>query len=447
MTDIQPYIDQLISAISKTGNVIADNLKTQIKTSDELYTEAKKAGADKDYVKAEQIYKMLINDEKHPEAYNFIFSYAYVLLSTYRYEEAIDMLYRGITIAPRVPEFYTNIAYALSRMHKHEESIVYYKKALALKPDHYKSLFDMSLVKLRLGENEEGWKLHEYRNYRPAPDGFADRHVKGRIPLWDGNPESVKGKKVFVCKEQGFGDGLQFFRYLEPLANLASKVTVYCEPYLTKLFLSSNKCSNVSFIDKADDIDKIEPHDLWFYQMSMPLIVGEPESKPYLFPVADTPVPQLPPGFKVGLAWQGNPKHINDKHRSLKLSMFDHFPKDITYVSLQANIHDHSEISKSKLNIIDVTKQLIDFNDTAKFLEQLDLVISIDSAVAHLAGAVGKKCWVYVPYEGSDWRWGTLGQQTNLYHDITTYWQDRIYNYQVLDRMAADLDALHKKSI
>jgi ADP-heptose:LPS heptosyltransferase len=94
--------------------------------------------------------------------------------------------------------------------------------------------------------------------------------------------------------------------------------------------------------------------------------------------------------------------------------------------------------------MIDVTKSLIDFNDTAKFMEQLDLIISIDSAPIHLAGALGKKCWVYVPYDGSDWRWGKLGSQSHLYSDITAYWQDRMYNYDVLDKMAKDLAELSK---
>ena len=268
---------------------------------------------------------MLIQNDKHPLAYSIVFSYSYLLLRNARYEEAIDMLKRGITLNPNVPEFYTNIAYALSRMHKHEESIPYYKKAIEIKPDHYKSLFDLGLVYLRLGDFAQGWKLHEYRNYRPAPENFSDRYLQGKLPRWDGNPESLRGKKVFVSKEQGFGDGMQFFRYVEPLSKIASHVTFSCEPYLKKLFEASNIWDNVTI---TDDFENVEPHDVWLYQMSLPVVVPEVENRAYLKAMPDTPVPKLPDGgFKVGIAWQGNPKHINDKNRSLKLSQFDHFPK------------------------------------------------------------------------------------------------------------------------
>jgi tetratricopeptide (TPR) repeat protein len=447
VTDIQPYIDQIIKAINQAGAAISDNLKSQIKTPEDMYIEAKQALTDQDYVKAEQIFKILIQNEKHPQCYNFMFSYAYLLLQNCRYIEAIDMLTRGSRINNNVPEFYTNIGYALSRMHKQKESIPYYKKAVDIMPDHYKSWFDWGLVELRLGNFKDGWRLHENRNLRTEPEKFSDRYVKGRLPLWDGNPESIKGARIFVSKEQGFGDGLQFFRYLEPLSKVASHVTYGCEQALEKLFKNSNTCENVTITSDYENIDPSK-YDFWLYQMSIPYALGVETgwgSPPAYLEAADCDVPQLPAGFKVGLAWRGNPRHINDKNRSLTLSMFDHFPKDITYVSLQANIIDKGEVARSKLNIIDVTPKLIDFNDTAKFLDQLDLIISIDSAPIHLAGALGKTCWVYVPYDGSDWRWGEYGTQSGLYNDITTYWQDRMHNYDVLDRMAEDLQKLIDK--
>jgi len=341
-----------------------------------------------------------------------LFKYGVNCLKQERHQEALEIFQTALLYA-EAPEIHNNLAYAYSRLHDYHQSISHYRKSLELRPNHPNTQNDLSLELLRTGQYAEGWKLFENRNV--TNEGFSDRYVKGRLPRWQG--EDLAGKKIFVSKEQGFGDAIQFSRYIYSLLDEAAQVYWLCEPALVKLFTQSFDPENLTFVDSFETLPEC---DYWIYQMSLPMYFGNYSPYPHL---KATPTDRtLPVGMKVGLAWKGNYRHTNDANRSMRLDQFDQFPK-AQYISLQKLNPDIFEISRSPLNITDTASGLRDFDETASVIDQLDLVITVDTAIAHLAGALGKPCWVILPYYGSDWRWGPYGGQTNLYKDMKLYWQ------------------------
>jgi tetratricopeptide (TPR) repeat protein len=416
-------VNDLVAALNR----IADELRVN-RSPEELFERAKKLEFAGDIFSAEQLYKSLMQTSNCME---YCFQYGVMLLKLQRYEEALEVLLTGLE-KKELPEFYSNIAYANSKLHRYKDAIYYYGKAIALRPNYYKTYNDLSLELLRTGQFEEGWKLFEYRNMFDT--GFSDRYVKGRLPLWNG--EDITGKRIYVSKEQGFGDAIHFIRWLPELAKKAAHVTWLCEPALLKLFRHSFDLSNVTFVDNAETIPDC---DYWLYQMSLPRLVDAVEA-PYLTPPY-TPHIQLPEGIKVGLAWKGNPRHTNDANRSMQLAQFDCLPQNVTYVSLQKLNPDIYEISRSVLNVVEPLTKLGDFDETANIIEQLDLVISVDSSVAHLAGALGIPCWVILPYDGSDWRWGLYGSKTtHLYNDMRLFWKTGTKYEYVTQEVAKQLE-------
>jgi hypothetical protein len=340
-----------------------------------------------------------------------LFDYSVKLIKQERYPEALELLQEALLYAD-IPEIHSNMAFVSSRLHNYDQAIDHYRQSLKLRPNHPGTLHDLSLELLRVGQYAEGWKLFENRNIFDT--GFSDRYVKGRIPRWVG--EDLTGKRIYISKEQGFGDAIQFVRYLPALLEFVEHVTWLCEPALLKLFQQSFDSDKVTFVDSFDSAPEC---DYWLYQMSLPLVCPAGK-KAYI--KADKTELTLPVGTKVGLAWKGNSRHANDANRSLKLDQFNNLPK-IQYVSLQKLNPDVYEIQRSPCNIYDAASRIGDFDETASVIDQLDLVIAVDTAIAHLTGSLGKPCWVILPYLGSDWRWGPYGTKTTeLYENMRLYW-------------------------
>ncbi|MBF0460153.1 MAG: hypothetical protein HQL87_02040 [Magnetococcales bacterium] len=232
------------------------------------------------------------------------------------------------------------------------------------------------------------------------------------FPLWQG--EDLTGKSLLIFSEHGFGDQIQFCRYVTRL--LAAGIrwcTVVCDPPLVALLASLAGVDQV--LVKGQDCP---PHDFWLFYLSVPLHLATtpatiPDQIPYLHAPADRLArwEGLMPkqGFRVGLVWHGNPQHTNDANRSLPgltvLAPLWSVP-GVAFVSLQKGAGE-KEASQPPPGqpILHWGDWIQDFADTAAIVTHLDLVISVDSAVAHLAGALGKPCWVMLPAVGTDWRW------------------------------------------
>lgn len=239
------------------------------------------------------------------------------------------------------------------------------------------------------------------------------------VPRWTGGP--VAGKTGFQGKaptillwaEQGYGDVIQYIRYAPLVAELGASVLVACPPELQRLLSTvpgvSKGYGSWQELEGTGLPPKAE-HDLHAPILSLPYIFGTtldtiPAVVPYLRAPAD-PEPLQGDGFKIGLVWAGSPKHVSDAARSMPLSMLSPLLKHFAqWYSLQVGeaVTQIKELGLTKV-LHDLSPRLHDFADTASVISQLDLVITVDTAVAHLAGALGKPVWILLPYR-ADWRW------------------------------------------
>lgn len=364
-----------------------------------------------------------------------------------RSEEAAACCRKALALHPNLPEAHNNLADAGRELGQFDMALAAYTQALALRPDHPQTHYNMSLLLLTLGRYEEAWPHHEWRT-DPRRGKAAVRLPPLPSRPWRG--ESLEGRHILLCHEQGYGDTIQFVRYAALLKQQgATRVSLVCPPQLAPLMKSAYGIDDV-----YDAYEALPPHDDHVLTMSLPHCfatrVGSiPSQFPYL--VSDAARVEnwrtaLPHGFKVGLAWQGAAHHKNDRHRSLAhlntLAPLWRVP-DASFVSLQKG-RGEDEAQASSMPLIALGHRIDDFADMAAIVDQLDLVVTVDTAVAHLAGALGKPCWILLPAHGTDWRWLRERDDTPWYPGTTRlYRQSQAGDWQmVVERVAADLAKL-----
>jgi hypothetical protein len=249
------------------------------------------------------------------------------------------------------------------------------------------------------------------------------------LPRWQG--DALAGKAILVGPEAGHGDMIQFCRYCAHLkAAGAARVGVLCHPGLVRLF------AGLHGVDAVFDLTQAPPRkgwDVWVAPMSLPGLFGTtvdqvPATLPYIdVDGARAALPPARPGqLKVGLAWKGNPRFENDAERSLPslatlapLAQVD----GARFFSLQKGEGEGETVDG--MNLVDLALAIADFADTAALIKDLDLVITVDTAVAHLAGALGKRCWVLLPAYLTDWRWLTEREDTPWYPGVMRLFRQR----------------------
>ncbi len=330
-----------------------------------------------------------------------------------RFPEAEAACRRALAIRPDYAEACYNLGRLLAQLGRAPEAEAAYRHALAIRPDYPDASWNLGLLLLYLGRWSEGWPLYEFRCHKDRKQPVA-RIPALACPQWRG--ESLQGKSLLIWPEQGFGDAIQFVRYLPLLkAQGAARITLVCEPALRVLFQSVAGADAVVTQAQAQDGSG---YDFWTLLLSIPLHVGTtldsiPDSLPYL----SVPTERLEAwrrrlpktGIRVGLVWKGNAGHNNDSNRSLPnlavLAPLWQVP-GINFISLQKGQGEDEAVAVStRQPMLQVGPDIEDFADSAAIVAQLDLVISVDTALAHLAAALGKPCWVLLPRIGTDWRW------------------------------------------
>ena len=335
------------------------------------------------------------------------------LLGNGQFDEAAANYRRALEIQPDYAEVHCSLGVALKELGQHDDAIASFKTALQINPGLVEAHLNLGSLLLSRGRYIEAWPEYETR-HDPNYSGQQSIPPDQPFPRWRG--ESLNGKSLLIWPEQGFGDEIQFARYFPMLKTLGvTRLTVVCKPALEAL---------LKMVDGADemipfsDALSLPLHDYWAFPMSLPMhfsttVETIPDKLPYL---------KVPPerfkrwqhrlpadGLKIGLVWKGNAAHKNDANRSLPdLTLLAPLWSEpgITFISLQKGPgEEEAATPPSGQPMLHLGSDIADFADTAAIVTQLDLVICIDTAIAHLAGALNKPCWVLLPAVGVDWRW------------------------------------------
>jgi len=318
------------------------------------------------------------------------------LLSLGQLDEGRQEYEMAITLRPQFPEALTSLGKLHSELGEFDEAIASYQRALAIQPDFDKATFNWSILLLLRGDLERGLPMCEAR--RRIKGLRASLGLSGKP--WNG--ENLEGRRILLHWEQGMGDTIHFIRYARVLKNLGASVSLLCQPQLKRLL--SGQCG---LENALSDNEPLPPYDFYCPLPSLPLLLGTtlqtiPADVPYLVPEAAlvehwiASLALAPPARKVGLAWSGNPQHQNDRNRSISLAALAPLANaaNARFYSLQKGpAADQANSPPAGLELIHSTPQLVDWADTAALIACLDLVITVDTAVAHLAGALGKPVW------------------------------------------------------
>ena len=349
---------------------------------------------------AQRSYKKALSiNPDNAESYNNL---AVIYREIGEFDAALINLTKSLKINPTYVEAYSNLGLVYKNTANYHLSIINYNKAISISPDFSEAWWNLSLVQLLLGNYQEGWVNYEWRWKK---DDFETREYKQ--PLWDGS--SLTHKTLFIYCEQGFGDAIQFIRYLKILSKPSITLIVECHSSLYRLF------STLPEIDTlVSQGDLLPDFDVHIPLMSLPRVFQTtletiPVDTAYLFHDHSISCPLVidPEPYNIGIVWAGRPAHHDDKNRSLEVSFFSPLVKlsGTQFYSLQMGDRQSDLSQQQDLSpIIDCADLLHDYADTATIIDQLDLVITVDTSVAHLAAALGKPVWVLLPF-APDWRW------------------------------------------
>lgn len=369
-----------------------------------------------------------------------------------RQEEALQWFDRALELEPDFLQALTNKALVLGQLHRSEEAIANYRRLRSLDPDNAEVNISLGHLHLLLGDFESGWAGHEARRKIPS---FSAPYPKFSEPIWLGK-ETIDGKTILVHVDEGFGDTIQFARYVPMLAARGARVILVVDGPAYPLL------SNLAGVSQCFPFPAhtLPPFDFHCPMSSLPLAFGTrldtiPSGTSYLPAPAASRVQAwescLGPHdrLRVGLVWSGNPNHRNDRNRSIPLRTLSRIlDADATFVSLQKDPRpDDKQVLLEFTGILDLTADLTDFVETAALLHCLDLVITVDTSVAHLAGALGCPTWILLPYN-PDWRWLLGRDDSPWYPTIRLFRQPKPRDYDsVIDRVRAELTAMISKRV
>jgi Flp pilus assembly protein TadD len=396
-----------------------------------------------------------------------------------RFDEALASGRKAHALAPENPDIIKNVGLILQKLEQHEEALAWFDKALALRPDFPSALNDRAttlfalrrideafaaldraialdpecadyhwnraLFRLLVGNFDEGWQGREWGR-KCALVGFVDR--KFEQPHWFGDVP-IAGRTILLHSDEGLGDSIQYSRYAAMVAKLGARVILEVEAPLHPLLTGMEGVSLC--LPKITGVE-IPPFDLHCPLGGLPLAFKTrletiPASPCYLSPL---PEPSLRAWrdrlgahdrLRVGLVWSGNPLHGNDRNRSTSLSkMSAIFDDRARFYSLQKEPRPADKaVLLERSDVVDLTEHLTDFVETAALISHLDLVVTVDTSVAHLAAALGRPTWILLPHT-PDYRWLLGRDDSPWYPSVRLFRQDESRDYaSVLARVREEL--------
>lgn len=362
-----------------------------------------------------------------------------------RLEQAFACFDRALALRPDFHAVLNNKAVVLLHLQRLDDAFATLQRSLAAAPDDAQALFYLATLQLLTGDFARGWRAREAR-WRLASVGLVDRGFSK--PLWRGD-QPLAGKTILLHSDEGLGDAIQFARYVPMVAALGARVMLEVEPPIQQCL------GGIQGVAACIDRSSTPPFDLHCPLGTLPLAFGTrletiPFAEGYL------PAPQVArvtawdsrlgprDRFRVGLVWAGNPDHKNDHNRSMTLrTLAPLLDCDVQFVSLQKGVRDHDRgFLGERSGILDLTQHLTDFGETAALIGCLDLVISVDTSVAHLAGALGAPVWTLLPFN-PDWRWLLNRSDSPWYRSMTLFRQRERGDWaSVVDRVRGELEGV-----
>lgn len=364
-------------------------------------------------------------------------NYGVVLQAQDYFDEAMVQYQKALALNAKDPNVYSALAGTLVKKGEYQAGIAGFREGLKVETDNPTLHFNLGLSLLTVGNYDEGWRHAEYR-YDASIKEYHYERPPVTFPQWHG--EAIAGKSLLIWYEQGLGDEIQFCRYVSVLKQMGAKaITLACKKPLQPLF---ETLAGVDRLLAVDEKMTIQPHDYWVFPLSIPLYCKTtlntiPAHSPYLAAVPERVKfwqNKLPQGkMRVGLVWKGSVGHANDANRSLS-HLTDLLPlwgvPECAFVSLQKGQgEDEVGALPKNCSITHLGSQIQDFADTAAIVAQLDLVICVDTSIAHLAGALGKPVWLLVPFV-PDWRWLLDREDTPWYPKMRLFRQKQPKQWQ-----------------
>jgi tetratricopeptide (TPR) repeat protein len=363
-------------------------------------------------------------------------------------EQAGAIMQQAVRIKPDDADTHNRLGSALTMLGRLDEAVCCYDRAIELKPDLAEAHFDRALAWLLQGDFERGWAEYEWRwkrpDFKPPPYGQ---------PWWDGSP--MPGKRLLLHCEQGLGDAIQFIRYA-PLVKerLGGKLIVQCPQPLRRLFTTMRGIDQL-----ASPGEPAVAFDVQLPLLSVPRVMKTtlatvPAVVPYL--AADNALVRqwrekldAKRGFRVGIFWEGSQKHPKNRFRSMPLALFEPLARvpGVRLFSLQRDAgREQLAVIGNRFRVVDLGHQLDDFLTTAAALKNLNLVVTIDTAVAHLAGALALPVWVLLSCD-PDWRWMLQRDDTPWYPTMRLFRQRAFGKWEeVMQRVAQALPTMARCS-
>lgn len=361
------------------------------------------------------------------------------------WEEALELFKEILIHNPNDEDSLICAGSCLQYLNRHEEALDYYELALRQNPDNVDTHFNKALALLVLGRYQEGWQEYEWRLNKistPLPPFpfLSQLHLK----------QGIAGKSILIHSEQGFGDSILCIRFVSLLADLGSKIIVSIQPELRRLFTSVHGISCV--ISHGELLPNC---DFQIAMMSLPGVLGVtleniPTKTPYLHPQPDEIILwrdriQETGTLKIGLTWEAKQNGLlSSTIRSLKLEEMLIYLNNSNYElhNLQINVSANDCKLLDQYKITDMSKYFNDFADTAAFISNLDLIITVDTAIAHLAGALGKKVFLLLPWV-QEWRWIVCDGKPAWYPEISIFKQTKPGDWSTpLQAMCSELSRL-----
>ncbi|MGY4504458.1 tetratricopeptide (TPR) repeat protein [Bradyrhizobium sp. GM24.11] len=362
-----------------------------------------------------------------------------------RLEQAFACFDRALALRPDFHAVLNNKAVVLLHLQLLDEVFATLQRSLAAAPNDAQTLFYLATLQLLTGDFERGWLAREAR-WRLPSVGLVDRGFSQ--PLWRGD-QPLEGKTILLHSDEGLGDAIQFARYVPMVAALGAKVILEVEPPIQHLL------GGITGVAECVGRSSPPAFDLHCPLGTLPLAFGTrldtiPFAQGYIPapPAArvkawqDRLEDRLGPRFRVGLVWAGNPDHKNDHNRSMSLrTLAPLLDCDVQFVSLQRGIREQDRaFLAERRDVIDLTQDLTDLSETAALISCLDLVISVDTSVVHLAGALGTPVWTLLPFN-PDWRWLLNRNDSPWYQSMRLFRQTKRGDWaSVVEAARAELE-------